>query len=196
MSHRYKKEFPRVFKGLGKLKNVYKLHLNETAQPFSIAIPKRLPLPMKQKVQPELKPLEKVGNCSVCEKERKYPPKPLLSSELPDYPWQKVGMDLFELKGHTYLIIIDNYSRWIEVSPLQKTNSGNIVNNCKSVFSRNGIPELLISDNGLQFISKVFLDFSNRFGFVHLTNSPHYPQGNGEAERALQTIKNLFKKGK
>ena len=62
-------EFPRAFKGLGKLKNVYKMHLNETALPFSIATPSRLPLPMKQKVQQELKSLEKVGNCSVCEKE-------------------------------------------------------------------------------------------------------------------------------
>ena len=114
--------------------------------------------------------------------------------QLPDYSWQKSGMHLFKLKGHTYLIIIDNYSRWIEVSSLQKTTSGSIVNNCKSVFSRNGILELVISDNGPQFISKVFLDFSNRFGFVHLTSSPHYPQGNGEAERAVQTIKNLIKK--
>ena len=136
---------------------------------------------------------EKVGNCSVCEKERKYPPEPLLPSELLDNPRQKVGMDLFELKVHTYLIIIDYYSRWIEVSPLQKTTSGSIVNNCKSIFSWNGIPELVIPDNGPHFISKVFLDFSNRFGFVHLTSSPHHPQGNGETERAVQTIKNLFK---
>ena len=92
--------------------------------------------------------VEKVGNCSVCEKERKYPPEPLLPSKLPNYQWQKVGMDLFELKGHTYLIIIDYYSWGREVSPLQKTSSGSIVNNCKSVFSRNGIPELVIFDNG------------------------------------------------
>ena len=52
-SDRYEKEFPRVFKDLVKLKNVYKIHLNETAQPFSIATPRRLP--MKQKVQQELK---------------------------------------------------------------------------------------------------------------------------------------------
>ena len=33
--------------------------MNETAQPFSIATPRRLPLPMKQKVQQELNRLEK-----------------------------------------------------------------------------------------------------------------------------------------
>ena len=58
-SHQYSKDFPRVFKGLGKLKNIYKIHLDETAQLFTIATPRRLPLPMKQKVQEELKCLEK-----------------------------------------------------------------------------------------------------------------------------------------
>ena len=60
-SHQYKKDFPRVFKGLGKLKNVYKIHLDETAQPFSIAIPRRPPLPIRQKVQKELKHSEKAN---------------------------------------------------------------------------------------------------------------------------------------
>ena len=58
-SHRHEKEFPRVFEGLGKLENIYKIHLNETAQPFSIATTRRLPLSMKQKVQQELKCLKK-----------------------------------------------------------------------------------------------------------------------------------------
>ena len=137
---------------------------------------------------------EKVGNCNVCEKERKCPPGPLLPSKLPDYQWQKVGIDMFELKGHIYLIIIGYNSRSIEISHLQKTTLGSIVNNCKSVFSRNGIPEFAISDNGPQFTSKEFLNFSSSFGFVHLTSSPHFPQGNGKAECAVQTIKNLFKR--
>ena len=57
-SRRYNKDFPRVIKGLGKLKNVHKIYLDETAQPFSIAIHRRLSLPMKQKLQEELKRLE------------------------------------------------------------------------------------------------------------------------------------------
>lgn len=132
---------------------------------------------------------EKIGGCSICEKERKYPPEPLQPTQLPDYPWQKVGMDLFEQKGHKYLIVIDYYSRWIEISHLQNTISGSIVNHCKSIFAKYGIPESVISDNGPQFISKHFVDFAKIYDF---TSSPHHPQGNGEAKRAVQTIKSLF----
>ncbi|GAB1602716.1 uncharacterized protein K02A2.6-like, partial [Argonauta hians] len=137
---------------------------------------------------------EKIGECKICEKERKYPPEPLQPTKLPDYPWQKVGMDLFEIKNQKYLIIVDYYSRWIEIAYMQTTTSASIVNHCKSIFARHGIPEVVISDNGPQFIAKEFLEFSHYFGFTHITSSPHFPQGNGEAERAVQTIKNLLKK--
>ncbi|GAB1609879.1 uncharacterized protein LOC115227445, partial [Argonauta hians] len=101
---------------------------------------------------------------------------------------------LFEIKNQKYLIIVDYYSRWIEIAYMQTTTSASIVNHCKSIFARHGIPEVVISDNGPQFIAKEFLEFSHYFGFTHITSSPHFPQGNGEAERAVQTIKNLLKK--
>ena len=55
---RYKEEFPELFTGLGRMKNVYTIRLQENAQPFAITAPRRLPLPMREKVQEELKKLE------------------------------------------------------------------------------------------------------------------------------------------
>ena len=53
-----KNEFPKLFKGLGKLKSIYKITMENHTKPFSIATPRRLPLPMGQKVEEELKCME------------------------------------------------------------------------------------------------------------------------------------------
>ena len=64
----------------------------------------------------------------------------------------------------------------------------------QSVFARHSIPETVVSDNGPQYSSEIFSQFANEYGFRHITSSPHYPQANGEAERAVKTIKCLLGK--
>ena len=56
------------------------------------------------------------------------------------------------------------------------------------MFARLGIPEEMFSDYGHQFAS--FAEYK----FRHTTSSPHFPQANGVAERAVETVKALFKK--
>ena len=53
---------------------------------------------------------ELVNNCSTCIKERVNRPEPVIPSELPDHPWQKLAADLFELKGQTFLLVVDYFS--------------------------------------------------------------------------------------
>jgi transposase InsO family protein len=105
-------------------------------------------------------------------------------------------MDLFEYNKLPYLLVVDYYSRYIEIAKLSSTTSANVINHIKSIFSRHGIPESVMSDNGPQFSAQIFKDFADSYGFRHITSSPHYPQSNGEAERAVQTVKNLLKKSK
>ena len=69
-----------------------------------------------------------------------------------------------------------------------------VISALKSVFSRHGIPEIVRSDNGPQYSSAEFMSFASSYGFQHLTSSPKFPQSNGQAERAVQTIRNLLKK--
>jgi hypothetical protein len=101
-------------------------------------------------------------------------------------------MDLFELKKEQYLLIVDYYSRYIELALLRSTTAASVINHTKSVFARHGIPQIVVSDNGPQFASKQFEEFAQKYEFTHVTSSPHYPQANGEAEKAVQTIKSLL----
>ena len=62
------------------------------------------------------------------------------------------------------------------------------------MFARHGIPMAVLSDNGPQFACASFRDFAKEWDFIHRTSSPRSPQSNGEAERFVQTVKDMFKK--
>lgn len=136
-----------------------------------------------------------VMNCKPCQIHQVPHREPMRSTPTPDRPWQRVGTDLFTWKGHTYLLIVDYFSRYIEIARLTITSSAVVIAALKEVFSRHGIPNILVSDNGPQYSSEAFKEFANTYQFQHVTSSPRYPQANGEAERAVGTVKSLWKKG-
>ena len=135
-----------------------------------------------------------VRNCYRCRQSRHQPPEPLIISEFPKLPWEKVATDLFYFNSKTYLLIVDYYSRFIEIANLSTQSSSEVIRHTKSVFSRHGIPQEVISDNGPQYSSLEYARFAAQYGFIHTTSSPKYPQSNGEAERAVQTIKHFLRK--
>ena len=64
----------------------------------------------------------------------------------------------------------------------------------KSVFARHGIPSVLFLDKRPQCSSYELKKFAAEWDFVHTTSSPRYLQSNGQAERCVQTVKNLLQK--
>ena len=137
--------------------------------------------------------IQYIQQCSVCCHENRPSKQPLLCTPLPDYPWQVVGTDLFELKGMQYLLVIDYFSRYPEVIKMSSTTSKSTIAALKSVFSRHGIPEVERSDNGPQYNSQEFTSFAEVYNFRHVTSSPLYPQSNGQAERSVQTVKKILR---
>lgn len=135
-----------------------------------------------------------VKSCETCLSRRNNQPKEtLMSHEAADYPWQRVATDLFQWQDNHFIVVVDYYSRFFE---LEKTNlsSSDIITKMKQIFSRHGIPEQVVSDNGPQYSSHEFEIFAKNYGFVHKTSSPRYPQSNGLAERTVQTAKNILEK--
>ena len=134
-----------------------------------------------------------IQQCPECARDYRPNKEPLIPSTLPDYPWQQVAADLFQLKGSEYLVIVDYFSRYPEVHKLTTTTSQSIINSLKTAFARHGIPETLRTDNGPQFSSQEFAEFAKQYDFTHTTSSPHFPASNGQVERAVQTVKHLLK---
>ena len=130
-----------------------------------------------------------VARCEVCLTFRKSQQKePMKGHQIPDDPWKKVGIDLFQLDKENYVVISDYYSKFFEISKLTSTSASSTIKHIKPHVARYGIPEEVISDNGPQFAS------AEDFEFKHTTSSPRYPQSNELAERTVQTIKSILKK--
>jgi hypothetical protein len=97
------------------------------------------------------------------------PCMPLTLHEVPLYPFQHVSPDLFELNGENYLISVDSYSKWVSVDRLDSLTSSAVVAILDIQFAHFGIPERLFSDNGPQYSSVEFRDFTTRLSIDWLS---------------------------
>ncbi|XP_053373930.1 uncharacterized protein K02A2.6-like [Mercenaria mercenaria] len=130
-----------------------------------------------------------VKGCDTCAKMQNEKREQLIATPFPDRCWSKLGSDLFQWRGCTYLLVIDYYSRYIEIAKLSSLSSATVVAHLKSILSRHGLCDIIVTDGGPQYASDTFNKFCADYGIEHITSSPRYPMGNSEAERAVQTVK-------
>ena len=120
----------------------------------------------------------------------------VMEGEPPSRAWQKVGSDLFKWGGREYVIVTDYHSNYFEIDQLQTTSSEAVIKALKQQFARHGIPTNLVTDNGAQYISSEFREFTKTWGIEHSTISPGNSQANGAAEGAVKIVKRLMSKSK
>lgn len=136
-----------------------------------------------------------ITNCDICVKYKKNNVKePLMPKNIPKAPWEMIGLDFFHFRNAEYLLVVDYFSKYVEIVRMETTTSSKMIEILKNTFSRLGIPHTVCSDNGPQFSSGTFKMFANQWGFRHVTSSPCWPQSNGMSERYVQTIKNILRK--
>ena len=76
---------------------------------------------------------------------------------------------------------------------LKTTTSQIVMQALRTIFSRHGILQILISNNGPQYCSKEFTMFAFKYRFTHITSNPCYPQSNSLAKRTVKSMKGLPK---
>lgn len=112
--------------------------------------------------------------------------EPLMPTPLPDRPWSRVAADICEVDKINYLVVVDYFSRYIDLVYLPDMTSATVRSRLSAIFARWGCPTTLVTDNGPQFCGHQFQQFAKEYDFHHVTTSPHFPQANGAAERAKQ----------
>ena len=138
----------------------------------------------------------KVRTCNNCQINRKNPPEaPLHPWEWPSRPWERIRVYYAgPFFGKMFLIMVDAYSKWLEVHPTNVATSRATIEKLRSTFAIHGLPKTIVSDNGSNFCSEEFEEFLAKNGIHHRRTAPYHPASNGLAERAVQTFKEGMKK--
>ena len=133
-------------------------------------------------------------NCSHCDRnaptQPALPPLPLAS---PDYPFQMIVADYFDIKGKSWLVIADRFSGWLSLHYYpREANSSDLIKSLKEYFCIFGVPENFSSDDGPQFRSTAFKDFLLTWGTEHRVSSAYHPHSNLRAETAVKSGRRLL----
>lgn len=106
--------------------------------------------------------------------------------EIGKYPKEKIQTDILEPLPETkrrnkYVITtIDTCTRYLFVQAL--------IEFLKNVFSKKGIPRIIQTDNGKNFISIIFQDFLKLYGIIHKRSTYFHPQTQEIVKRMNKTL--------
>jgi len=94
-------------------------------------------------------------------------------------------------QGKSYILtMIDRKTRWPEAVPISTISATNVAKHLIDTwFSRYGIPDNIITDQGTQFEGELFNSLSRTFGFNHIHTTSYHPQTNGMIERFHRSLK-------
>ena len=109
----------------------------------------------------------------------------LMSHDVPDRPWAKIGTCLFSNNGKDYHVTVDYYSN---------TGAQTTIGKLKVHCARHGIPDTIVSDNGPQYSCHAFAIFCESWDITHVTSSPYNSKANGKAEYTVKTCKQIMRK--
>lgn len=135
--------------------------------------------------------------CDICAQVN--PAKPILKQKTywppSKHPFDRIHLDFFYFNSLVFLIIVDSYSKWIDVQQMNRTKAVDLVKMLKKhLFSEYGLPNTIVCDNGPPYNAIYFSSFckSNDIDLLH--SPPYNPTSNGLAERGVQTVKYCLKK--
>ena len=87
-----------------------------------------------------------------------------------------------------FLILVDANTKWVDIHVVNSSSAEVTIEKMIATFANLGLLQILITDNGPQFTSAQFTQFTKNNGIKLVTSSPYRPSTNGLVERTLQTF--------
>lgn len=140
-----------------------------------------------------------VNKCQVCKAAKhsnKNQTTPMGKMRESEMPWQLIFVDLIgplprSKNGYKHIfVVVDSFSKFVRVKPLREATAKSIVDFLKAeVFLTFGVPQIVVSDNGKQFISNEFKLLMKQFKVKNWYTSKYHPQSNAveAANKTLET---------
>ena len=95
--------------------------------------------------------------------------------------------------GHEYVLcLVDSCTRWAEAEPLKSLTAKALCDALLLIFTRIGIPRVVISDQATNMVAGLTKEMYKRLGVELRNSTPLHPQANGLVERFNQTLKNMI----
>ena len=133
--------------------------------------------------------------CQAANHDLKPTAEPLRMSPLPLGPWQELSKDFCGPpfpNGDYLLVVTDDFNQYPEVEIIKSTSAKSVIPHLDSIFARQGIPEIVRTDNGPPFNSESFQMFATQLGFKH-RRTPMWPKANGEVERLMRMLEKAIR---
>ena len=146
---------------------------------------------------------EYCSTCDICQKtarKRGDEKAPLGQPPIISDPFYKISMYIVgplsrTKKGNRFILtIMDDATRYPEAFALKNVDAETIANTLVELFSRVGVPRVILTDQGTNFTSKMIEELYRVMGIKGITTSPYHPQANGKVERFNATLKAVLKK--
>ncbi|GFO05851.1 Pol polyprotein [Plakobranchus ocellatus] len=90
-------------------------------------------------------------------------------------------------------MLVDYATKFAVAVPLYKIYTESVAEALVDIYSRPGVPEEVLSDQGTQFISDCMKEFCRLLGIKQETTIPYHPMCNGLVERFNATLKTCLR---
>ena len=121
-------------------------------------------------------------SCEICLQNQRNPPQQTTPWPPATEPGERVHANFCELYHRHFFLISNQYSKWLEVYPMNQTTASDTIACLHDYCARWGIMRTLVTDNGPPFESEEFETFLQANGIKHIKSPPYHPLSNGPAE--------------